>query len=215
MSEPIKKSNQNPESYSPEKPEIIEVTKQRLKELLKHPAEKLIRTINYKGAEFEVVKRPDVLWVGCVDYADNNTDESDINATLKRYQGLVGPAPIVEMMNPDWSAALSINYNYDEKPCGIMFANESYTNEQDERYNVFTQPGGLWLRVRVCEEADEALLGRQNYGMFEYFGILESAAKENGYLRNPNIHIEIEYHCHAEYNIPPHTAFAYIPIIES
>ncbi len=215
MNEPIKKSNQTPEGYSPEKPEIIEIANNKLHELLKHPAEKLIKTINYKGAEFEVVKRPDVLWVGCVDYADNNTDESDIGATLKRYQGLVGQAPVMEKMNPDWSASLSINYNCDEKPCGIMFANESYSNNQDERYDLLTQPGGLWLRIRVCEETDVALLGRQSHGVFEYFGILECAAQENGYIQNPDINIEIEYHCHAEYNIPPHTAFAYIPIIES
>lgn len=52
---------------------------------LKHPVEKLlIETILYQSAEFDVVKRPDELRVGCVDYADNNEDESDIRVTLQR-----------------------------------------------------------------------------------------------------------------------------------
>ena len=181
---------------------------------LKHPVENLIRTFQYKGVVFEVVQRPDVVWVGCVDYADNNTDESDIPATLKRYQGLVKSVPILEKINPDWSAALSIQYHCDEKPCGLMFANESYTNRQDERYDLFTQPGGLWLRVGVNEESDAALLGRPSNEMSEYFGILQSAALENGYAQNPSVPVEIEYHCHAQYDTPAHAAFAYIPVIE-
>jgi len=30
-----------------------------------------------------------------------------------------------------------------------------------------------------------------------------------------DIHVEVEYHCHAEYTTPPHTCYAYIPVIES
>lgn len=206
MREPNKKQHRPSECFGPEN---------AVPGPLKHPVETPVETINYKGVEFEVVKRPDVLWVGCVDYAENNTGESDIGTTLKRFQGLVDSVPIMEKMNPDWSAALSINYHNEKKPCGIMFANESYTEKQDERYDLVTQPGGLWLRVRVCKEADAALLGRQNHGTFEYFGILKSAAQENGYLQDPQIHIEIEYHCHAEYNTPAPTAFAYIPVIRS
>lgn len=179
---------------------------------LNHPVEKHIQTITYKRLEFEVVERPDVIWVGCVDYANNNTDESEIIMTLKLFQGLIESAPIRDKMNPDWSAALSINYNYDKMPCGIMFANESFSDSQDERYDLFTQPSGLWLHVSVSKESDMALLGRQNYGTFEYFGLLRIAAEENGYIQNSEVHLEIEYHCHAEYNYSTHTNYAYIPI---
>ena len=192
---------------------------------LNHPVEKLVQIITYKGVDFEVVERPDVLWVGCVDYAKNNSDESDIDATLKRFQGLVEPAPINEKMNPDWSAALSINYTCSDKPCGIMFANESYTDKQDERYDVLIQPGGLWLRIRNDENAAAQFFGYEKskpfnpweYGPYRYFAgeqaPLQSAARENGYIQNPDVHIQIEYHCHAEYGSPPHTSYAYIPII--
>ena len=189
-----------------------------------HPLEKLVKTITYKGVDFEVVERPDVIWVGCVDYASNNESESDINATLKRYQALCESAPKQEIINPGWSAALSINYKSSDKPRGMMFANECYTNNQDKGYDIFTQPGGLWLRV--CNDATAAaLIGFDNsepfnpwkFGAYMYFAkdrILQSVAEENGYEQNSDMHLEIEYHCDAEYDTPPHTNYAYIPIIE-
>lgn len=182
---------------------------------LNHPVEKLVETFLYNGVEFEVVERPEVLWVGCVDYASNNTDESDIGATLERYQKFV-EIPKKELINPDWSAALSINYGVD-KPCGIMFAQETYSDKQDERYDLFTQPGGLWLRIRNDRNA-AALLGKESAEVDEYFSderkILRTAAESNHYQQNFGVCVEVEYHCHAEYSTPPHTAYAYIPIIK-
>jgi hypothetical protein len=174
--------------------------------------EKLIEIITYKGMEFEIVERTDVLWVGSVDYSNNNTDESNIDATLKRFQELVGETEIKEKINPDWSAALSINYTRSDKPCGIMFANESYSSEQDERFEQLTQPDGLWLRIAANEDKDAILFGRKSHGLFEYFGELRNAAKENGYIQNPEVNIEIEYHCHAEYGEPHPKSYAYISI---
>jgi len=191
-----------------------------------HPIEKLVKIIIYKGVEFEVVERPDVIWVGCVDYATNNTDESNIDGTLKRFQDLVTTIPdaIKARINPDWSAALSINYSTREKPCGIMFGNETYLAEQDERFDKFTQPGGLWLKVSNNEKAATAFFSYDKsepfnpwkYGPYMYFAgdqaPLQCAARENGYIQNPDIHIQVEYHCHAEYGTPPHTNYAYIPV---
>jgi AraC-like DNA-binding protein len=175
--------------------------------------EKIVKTIEYKGVIFEVVERPDVIWVGCVDYATNNGDEPNIDKTLKRYREELIEVPKQDLINPGWSASISINYSCDDKPSGIMFAQETYSNEQDERYDLVTQSGGLWLRTGSNEESDNALLGRGSMGLWEYFGILESVAEENGYAQNPDVHMQIEYHCHAEYDTPPHTSFAYIPIV--
>jgi hypothetical protein len=195
-------------------------------EKLDHPVEMLVQTITYKGVEFDVVERPDVFWVGCVGYANDNTGEPDNGPTLKRFQDLVGISEINERINPDWSAALSLNYTTKDKPCGIMFANESYTDKQDERFDIIKQPGGLWLRISNDKKAATAFFGYDNaepfnpwnYGPYMYFAgaqILQNAARENGYIQNPNVHIQIEYHCHAEYGTPPHRNYAYIPIIKS
>ena len=177
-----------------------------------HPIEKFVKTITYKGVEFEVVERPDVVWVGCVDYADNNSDESNIEATVNRYQKELGDVAKQELINPDYSGGLSINYARDDKPCGLMMAQETYTDKQDERYELLTQAGGLWLRVQINEQSDNVLFGRSNHGMWEYFAgeeaPLQSAAKSNGYIQNPDIHIVVEYWC----NTGNGANYAYIPI---
>ena len=194
---------------------------------LSHPVEKLVQSITYKGVEFEVVERPDVLWVGSVGYAENNTGEPDNKPTLKRFQELCRVSDIKDCINPDWSAALSINYDCRDKPCGIMFGNEVYSDKQDERFDLFTQPGGLWLRVRNDEAGAARFFGYERskpfnpreYGPYRYFAgadaPLQSAARENGYIQNPDVHIQVEYHCHAEYGAPPHTSYAYIPVIKA
>jgi hypothetical protein len=185
-------------------------------ERLNHPVEKLIKTLTYKGVEFEVVERPDVIWVGCVAYSNNNTDSpfSDNDMTLiKHYQSLID-VPKNDLINPDWSASLSINYYTGDKPSGIMFAQETYSEKQDERYDLITQPKGLWLRLLNNRNA-VALLGKENAAPYEYYAesqIMQNAAKENGYIQNPNVQIRVEYSCHAEYNTPPHRNYVYIPI---
>jgi len=209
MSEPIRKPNQIPESYVPKKPEILNLAEKF------QNVEKTIKSIRNKGVEFEIVQRTDVLWVGCVDYASNNTDETDIHATLKRYREELIDIKKRDLINPDWSASLSINYRRDDRPCGLMFAQETYSRKQDKRYELLVQPGGLWLRIHITEETDAALLGRKNYGLYEYFAgdtaPLQSAARENGYKQNPDVDIQIEYGRHTG----PSLSYAYIPIINA
>lgn len=207
MSQPDRKPIQFPESYRPQRPEILSMAENLQK------VEKFIKAISYQGVDFEIVERSDVLWVGCVDYAGNNTDESDIGGTLKRYREELIDIVKEDLINPDWSASLSINYGCEDKPCGLMFAQETYTDIQDERYDLLTQPGGLWLRIHATEETDAALLGRASNGLWEYFDLLAKAAEENGYRLNPDVQLAIEYHCHAEYSTPPHTCYAYIPVV--
>ena len=185
-----------------------------------HPVEKLVKTITYKKVEFEIIQRPDVLWVGCVDYAENNTDESNIPGTLERYQGLMKEIEegaledTRNLMRPDWSAALSINYCCDEKPCGILFGNETLSDKQDGRFDVFTQPGGLWLRVRNTKKAARRLLRKKKAEPYELFGQARAAAEANGYMQNPDVLVEVEYYCHAEYDKKNHANYAYIAITE-
>ncbi|MCL2195641.1 MAG: hypothetical protein FWB76_06795 [Oscillospiraceae bacterium] len=191
---------------------------------LAHPLETLVKTLSYKGVDFELVERPDVIWVGCVKYANNNTDEPNMDGVMERYQKLCKEAPYREKVNPDYSACLSINFSTSEKPCGMMYACEFYPDQQHKGFDLLTQPGGLWLRVRNDEKAAALCSydGTTPFNPWEYTHAyfageqspLASAAKEHGYTQNPDVHMQIEYHCHAEYGTPPHTNYAYIPIKE-
>ena len=41
---------------------------------------------------------------------------------------------------------------------------------------------------------------------------MEAAAEENGYKQDPDIPIQVEYQCHAEYGNLTHTNYAYIAV---
>ena len=180
-----------------------------MNESFKNPVEKLVATLKYKGVDFELFERPEVLWVGSVDYANNNKDESDINATLNRHGKLKGDVPKKDLINPDCWAALSINYTTDKKPCGVMFGHETYSDNQDKRYEMYTQAGGLWLRVACTKEASLALFGEENAETYRYFANnrLRNAAEENGYKQNFDILLEYEYYS-------PNVNYAYIPVVK-
>ena len=181
---------------------------------LNHPLEKFIQTISYKRVEFDVVERPDVLWVGSLDYAKGNTGESDIDATFQRMLSLKG-IPRNDVLDTDYGAALSINYRSNDKPCGLMFGKETYSDKQDERFELFTQPGGLWLRLTINEENDIALLGQKNDGSHLYFHFLNTAAEENGYKQNPDVDVAVNYDYHpAGDRDDTCPNYVYIPIIK-
>jgi len=182
-----------------------------------HPLETIVKTIVYKGVVFEIVQRPEVLWVGCVGYAADHTSEPDIGAILERYQSLLGVTERNALLCPDWSAALSINYTTNAAPCGMMFANETGSADQDSRLDVFKQPAGLWIRVCNTPDVSKALLGKESAEPYEYFAgpdtPLHMAAKENGYAPHPSIHVQVEYYCHAAYGTESPISFAYTPVI--
>ena len=113
-----------------------------------------------------------------------------------------------DLINPDYTGVLSINYTCDDKPNGVMFAQETYSSKHDERYELLTQAGGLWLRVKTSAESDIALFGRGNHGPWEYYGPLENAAKSQGYIQNPEVNMSYEY-SHNSGNGP---IYVYIPI---
>lgn len=179
----------------------------------KHPAEEVVRIISWNNTEFEIVRRPEIIWVGCIDYANDNSSESDIQKTLKRYREELIDVEKRALICPDWSAALSVNYTRRDLPCAVMFAQESYTKNQNERYDIYIQPAGLWMRL-LNDSRAAAAAGKSRTAPYELFCIMKSVANEHGYEQDPDVFVEIEYHCHAEYTDPPHTNYAYIAVRE-
>jgi hypothetical protein len=196
MSEPAKKPNQQPapESYSPkDAPEIITMLQQA-----QNQKEKCVDTFTFGMAVFEVMERPEALWVGTLAWAADNSSTPDGDALLKRYQSLVYPYPLRERINPDWSASLHVNYRQDRtSPKGLMNAQETFSAQQDDCYNLFTQPAGLWIRYAKNDEQVRKLLGKKSYEMTELFALMEDAAARHGYRPVEENPIGIYYHDHA------------------
>jgi hypothetical protein len=171
--------------------------------------EKLVETIIYNDVVFEVVERPEILWVGKIAYASNNTDEPDIGKLLNEYRALV-PVEKLELINPDWSAAISIDYWQGEAaPCGMMFGQETYSDKQDERYDLYKIPASLFIRVQNNAEAAK-FFGRDIQGTWELFGVIkEQVMPKYGYKFNENGAQEIEYANHKD-----GIQYAYVPVIK-
>lgn len=178
-----------------------------------HPLEKTVDSFVCQGVSYDVVERPDVLWVGCLDYAPDNSGESDSDATLSRFRDLLSVEKR-EPVNPAWSAAIWVNYGSADKPCGLMFAQETYSDRQDGRYEILKQPAGLWLKLRRDRKTSLALFGGESIDAWDYFacGKMTEAALANGYVPNPDVPMMIGYNCHEEYATPPYTCFAYLPV---
>jgi len=170
--------------------------------------ENCIESFTVKKAVFELVRRPEVLWVGTLAWAEDNESEPDTDTLLQKYQALCGPAPKLALVNPDWSAGISINYCLNGKaPRGMLFAQETWSAEQDSRYDIYAQPAGLCLRLRLDKNA-EKLMGKQYSSDAGRYALLEKVAAEHGYRRAAANPIEIFYHDHAR-----HTGqYAIIPV---
>ncbi|MDF2544356.1 MAG: hypothetical protein K0S47_4074 [Herbinix sp.] len=169
--------------------------------------EKLMETIHYNGATFEVVERPEILWVGKIAYATNLTDEPDIGNLLRVYQELV-PTPKLARIAPDWDAAISIDYWRDgHAPRGMMFAQETSDEKQADCYDIYKMPGSLFMRILNNEDAAK-LLGKEQCENWELFGLMKNTIMPSfGYKFNENGAQEIEYH-----NYKTNIFYAYVPV---
>lgn len=170
--------------------------------------EKLINVITYDGVNFEIVERPEVIWVGKIAYATNLTDEPDIPKLLKEYQELISIEK-KELINPEWDAAISIDYwRNGSTPRGMMFGTETYTEEQPECYDVFRMPPSLFMRILNNDDAAR-LVGKDRCENWELFVFMKNTILPlHNYKFNDNGAQEVEYH-----HYKSGTFYAYIPII--
>lgn len=203
MSNTARKKQQVPESYSPkDKPEIIKMV-----EVNRY--EKVTERISYNNVIFEVVERPEILWVGKLAYASNLTDEPNIGKLLSEYQRLV-PTPKEERISPDWDAAISIDYwQGGAVPRGMMFAQETSSEKQADCYELYKMPASLFMRVLNDTDAAK-LLGKEKCENWELFGFMKDIIMPQfGYKFNKNGAQEIEYH-----NYKTNIFYAYVPVVK-
>jgi len=171
--------------------------------------EKLVDVLTYHGVNFEIVDRPEVLWVGKVAYATNLTDEPNIGKLLKEYQELISIEK-KELIHPEWDAVISIDYwRNGSTPRGMMFGTETYSELQPDCYDIFRMPSSLFMRV--LNNTDAARILRkdkcENWELFEF--MKNTILPEHGYKFNENGAQEVEYHHHKS-----GTFYAYVPVIK-
>ncbi len=147
----------------------------------KHPQESIIDTFYYNGIPVEVVKWSDTIWCGKIGYAENNTDEPDVDPILNGFMTL--DATIMnERIEPDWDVCISINYFSKECPKGVMFGDLVGTENQLECFDVYKLPTGQYLRLAINDDSAKAL-GSQPWegGIPPYEWVGEQLAPQFGY----------------------------------
>ena len=54
---------------------------------IQHPQETITKTYDYKGIIVELVEWSDTVWCGKVGYADNHTDEPNVEKIMEDFSG--------------------------------------------------------------------------------------------------------------------------------
>ena len=105
-------------------------------------------------------------------------------------------APKIDRINPDWTGDITFNIHKatPETPFGVMYGQETYSAEsQDGRYDIYSQPSGLYMRILNDEKA-AALFNKDKCENHELIGyIRRKAAPQNGYQIPNNIDLTVEY----------------------
>ena len=171
-----------------------------------NPVEILVETILYEGVNFEIIERPIVTWIGSMKF-----NEEDFNAD---------PSPLVEEVLPLWNAffenevmnttrhenfisptaigVLWFNIKTGDLPNGMMIAKEVYTAKYASKYSLYTQPAGLYIRLKVNDNSAR-LIGKEQCEPHQLHKVMAEVAAENGYeihypVVNGNSLANLEYH---------------------
>lgn len=174
--------NNSYDGKAPNQVDLLMPIKPRFAAGTRHPQERIVETFNYNGIPIEVVEWSATIWCGKIGYAENNTDEPNVDLILSGYMAL--PIPTMnERIEPDWDVCMSVNYFSKERPNGVMFADLAGTENQPEGFDVYTLPAGQYLRLAINEDSAKALASQPfNGGIPPYEWVGEQLAPQFGYL---------------------------------
>jgi len=202
MSEAIKKPNHTPESYSPEKPEILSMAE-------KLCAEKIIETIVIEGVEFTIIEKAKTLYAGNYAVAQDLKSEPNFNehGTFKPNDDGQVLQSIKDSVTPDRMLVLSIDYDgaiMPHRPCAMLRGQETTSYNQPDGIHIIEAEPTLLIKVKYSDEAwalTKKLTGEDNpqWHMAPLFGLIKHIFWEsgqydyefNGCKQNGNEEIEI------------------------
>lgn len=193
MSEPIIKLNPlSPESYSPKRPEILNLAEELY-------SEKAVDTVLIEGVEFVIVNKAKTFYAGAYSIAPDLESEPDIEGNWKKYHS--DKQRIIDSVTPDCMICISINYTTPLLPCAMLHGQETTNHQQPEGINVFETPPSMFIKVESTEKAwalTKKLTGEDNpqWHMAPLFGLIKHIFLNDqyGYEYNSNGNHEIEYY---------------------
>lgn len=180
---------------------------------IKHPQESILKTFDYNGIDVDLVQWSDTVLCGKIGYADNHTDEPDVEEIMERFMS-ISAAPHHREAN--WDVCLSVNYLSNERPCGVMFGFFVATEVQPVFYDIYKIPAAKFLRIKICNETAKAL-GHEPWGggIPPYQWIGEQIAPKFGYTYGSDVLPIIEYYGFFRPEAGTHAyCYLYVPVKE-
>lgn len=159
---------------------------------IQHPQEKIIKTYDYNGIIVDLVEWSDTVWCGKIGYADNNTDEPNVEKIMEDFMSTTA---IPNGREDNWDICISLNYLSDECPSGVMFGFLVATDAQPNSYDIYKIPPTNFLRIRMCDETARGLKHEPWMGGIPpYHWIGEEIGPKLGYTYGSNPLPIIEYY---------------------
>ncbi len=113
---------------------------------IQHPQENIIKTYNYNGITVDLVEWSGTIWCGKVGYADNNTDEPNVEKIMEDFMSV---STLPNSREDNWDICMSLNYLSHERPSGVMFGFLVTTDVQPDSYDICKIPAAKFLRKNV------------------------------------------------------------------
>lgn len=175
-----------------------------------HPQETLVQTFDYHGIRVDLLEWTDTLWCGKIGYAQNCTDEPDVEQIATSFPHDAIPND----REPGWNVCITINYLSHNRPSGVMFGFLVSTAEQPECFDLVRFPSAQYMRIRICDETAK-YLDREPWlgGIPPYDWIGELIAPHLGYTYGEDILPIFEYYgdYHPVENYPQ-VCYLYVPV---
>lgn len=173
-----------------------------------HPQETVLERLKYRDIDVEIVQWRETIWCGRIGYAQNNTDEPDVDAIAQSY-------PKAEIKNREvgWDACISLNYLSSERPNAVMFAVQTDSEEQEECFDLYRSPSGTFMRIQICKRTAAALERKMwEGGIPPYEWIYDQIAPELGYAAGDDRMPIVEYYGCYNAEWIPQCCRLYVPI---
>jgi len=185
---------------------------------LQHSHEKIVETFNYNDAVVEIVEWTETIWCGKIGYAENNTDEPNVDNILSGYHRL-SKSKLDGKFNPVRDGCISVNYLSADRPNGVMFCEMVKTAEQPKDFDILHIPATQYLRILINPETAKAI-GKEPWfgGIPPYDWIYEVLAPYFGYKPGDDTLPIIEYYGHYKQGEPKiydnKLCYLYAPVVK-
>ncbi len=164
-----------------------------------HKQETVLETFDLNGASANLVEWGETLWCGKVRYAEDNTNEPDVEQLMRDFVALGETEASPHDPEERWDVCLSLNYLSNKRPSGVFFGFLVENRNQPNGFDMLWLPGGQFLRVEINEQTAKALETEPwTGGVPPFQWVSETLGPRLGFSATDSVLPIVEYYHHQE-----------------